>query len=341
MKFSVIIATHNRAESLRETLAKLAELATKEEWELIVVDNNSNDRTRAVIADTAKHFPVELRYLFEPEQGKFAALNQAIPASRGEIIATIDDDAFAENDWLDRAAEGLERFGCDFVGGKVLPLWRGPQPVWLPNGPGLHWAVIALMDFGLEPAEFGCNGIPWPLGVNEVTRREAFTRVGLFDTQLGRKAGTLRNQANREWHLRARELGIRGFYIPEMVVHHVISADRLTKRYFRRWLYWHGVSRAILYEKLGVDMESPDDSELDFSKVPHIAGVPRYLYRRPLQSFLKMVRETARRDVVTSFEHELKLWFYAGVFKQRWKNRGVGSHLRLGQQHNQTSNGQS
>jgi len=128
----------------------------------------------------------------------------------------------AENDWLDRAAEGLERFGCDFVGGKVLPLWRGPQPAWLPNGPGLHWAVIALMDFGLEPAEFGCNGIPWPLGVNEVTRREAFTRVGLFDNQLGRKAGTLRNQANREWHLRARELGIRGFYIPEMVVHHVI-----------------------------------------------------------------------------------------------------------------------
>ena len=329
MKFSVIIATHNRADSLRETLATLASLATKEEWELIVVDNNLTDHTRAVIEDTARHYPVELRYLFEPEPGKFAALNQAIPTTRGEIIATIDDDALAKADWLDRAAEGLERFDCDFVGGKVLPLWAGTQPAWLQNQPGLHWAVIALMDFGLEPMEFGRNGIPWPLGVNEVTRREAFTRVGLFDNQLGRKAGTLRNQANREWHLRARKIGIRGYYIPEMIVHHVIPADRLTKRYFRRWLYWHGVSRAILYEKLGVDMESPDDSRLDFSKVPHVAGVPRYLYRSAWRSFSNMIRETIRRDVAPSFEHELKLWFYAGVFKQRWQDRSAGSPLNI------------
>ena len=252
MKFSVIISTYNRAESLRETLASQAKLRTEAEWELIVVDNNSKDHTRAVVEEAAKTFPVELRYLFEAEQGKFAALNSAILASRGEIIATTDDDAFAEPDWLDRAGEGLERFNCDFVGGRVLPVWGGPRPEWLPNRPGVHWAVIALLDLGSEPVEFGCNGVPWPLGVNEVTRREAFTRAGLFDNRLGRKAGTLRNQANREWHLRAREAGIRGFYIPEMVVHHVVPADRLTKRYFRRWLFWHGISRAILYEKLGV-----------------------------------------------------------------------------------------
>jgi len=328
MKFSVIIATHNRADSLRETLASQAQLSTKESWELIVVDNNSTDHTRAVVEEAAGNFPVELRYLFEGEQGKFVALNQAIQAARGEIIATTDDDAFAEPDWLDRAAEGLERFNCDFVGGRVLPVWGGPRPHWLPDRPGMHWAVIALLDLGSEPVEFGCNGVPWPLGVNEVTRRDAFDRAGLFDNRLGRKAGTLRNQANREWHLRAREAGVRGFYIPEMVVHHVVPADRLTKSYFRRWLYWHGISRAILYEKLGVDMEAPDHSELDFTKVPHIAGVPRYLYRSFQRSFSKMLRESIRREPVASFEHELRLWFYAGIFKQRWKSRHTGPHRR-------------
>ena len=83
MKFSVIISTHNRAESLRETLASQAKLETREDWELIVVDNNSTDHTRAVVEEAAKTFPVELRYLFEAEQGKFAALNQAIQTSRG------------------------------------------------------------------------------------------------------------------------------------------------------------------------------------------------------------------------------------------------------------------
>ena len=92
MKFSVIIATYNRADSLRETLASQAKLQTKEDWELIVVDNNSTDHTRAVVEEAAKSFPVELRYLFEAEQGKFAALNQAVLAARGEINATTDDD---------------------------------------------------------------------------------------------------------------------------------------------------------------------------------------------------------------------------------------------------------
>jgi hypothetical protein len=81
MKFTVIISTHNRAESLRATLASQAKLQTKEDWELIVVDNNSTDNTRAVVEEAAKTFPVELRYLFEAEQGKFAALNQASNAS--------------------------------------------------------------------------------------------------------------------------------------------------------------------------------------------------------------------------------------------------------------------
>ena len=79
------------------------------------------------------------------------------------------------------------------------------------------------------------NGMPWPLGINTATRREAFERIDLFDNRLGRKAGTLRNQAQREWHLRARAAGLRGFYVPDMVVHHVVEAERLQKQYFRRW----------------------------------------------------------------------------------------------------------
>jgi len=320
MKFSVIICTHNRAASLRETIASLANQSTQSDWELIVVDNNSNDGTRDVIEEASKTFPAEIRYLFEPEQGKSIALNTAIRAARGDIIATTDDDAVIDPNWLDRAAEGLERFNCDFVGGRVLPVWGAPQPKWLQNRPGLHWAVIALLDFGSTPVEFGCNGMPWPLGVNEAMKRDTFTRAGLYDQALGAKAGTRRGQEQREWHLRARAAGIRGFYIPEMVVHHSVEAERLTKKYFRRWLYWHGISRAIIYEKLGVDMESPDQSELDFAKVPHIFGVPRYLYRSFQRSFSKMIIEILRRNSVASFEHELKLWFYAGIFKQRWKN---------------------
>jgi glycosyltransferase involved in cell wall biosynthesis len=269
----------------------------------------------------SQSFPAELHYLYEPEQGRYAALNTGIRAARGAVVATTDDDARVEPDWLEKAAAGLERLKCDYVGGKVLPIWRGERPDWVPNRGGPHLAVLALQDHGDEPLEFGVNHVPWPLGINTATRREAFERIEPFDNRLGRKAGTLRNQAQREWHLRARAAGLRGFYVPDMVVHHVVEKERLQKQYFRRWFYWHGISRAILFRILGVDMQEPDDSRLDFSRVPQLAGVPRYMYRTLVLKTGQMIKARMRGDHVAAFEHELWLCFFAGVLKQRWTDR--------------------
>jgi len=323
MEFSIIIPTYNRADELRETIRSIAKLSVAGDWELLVVDNKSPDHTRAVVEEESASFPAPLRYLFEPEQGRYAALNAGIRAATGKIVATTDDDARVEPDWLTQAAAGLEALDCDYVGGKVWPIWRGERPAWLPDRPGRHWSVLALQDHGDQPLEFGVNGIPWPLGINTATRREAFERLELFDNRLGRKAGTLRNQAQREWHLRARAAGLRGFYIPQMKVHHVVEAERLKKRYFRRWYYWHGISRAILFTKLGLDMDAPDNSRLDFSKIPQVAGVPRYMYRTLAAHAKDMLLARLRGDSIAAFEHELWLWFFAGIAKQRWNERKV------------------
>src|SRR5687768_11793995 len=159
MEFSIVIPTYNRADELRETIRSLAKLDVTGTWELLVVDNKSTDHTRTVVESESTSFPAPLRYLFEPEQGRYAALNTGIRAAQGDIIATTDDDARVEPDWLTRAAAGLAAFGCDYVGGKVLPLWKGTRPAWLPHRPGKHWAVLALQDHGDKPLEFGVNGI--------------------------------------------------------------------------------------------------------------------------------------------------------------------------------------
>src|SRR5205085_10732193 len=86
MKFSIIIPTYNRADELRETLGSLARLNPASDWEVIVADNNSRDPTKAVVDQASNTFPVALRYLFEPEQGRCAALNAGIRAARGQII---------------------------------------------------------------------------------------------------------------------------------------------------------------------------------------------------------------------------------------------------------------
>jgi glucosyl-dolichyl phosphate glucuronosyltransferase len=319
MQFSVVIPTYNRAAELKQTLASLANINHPGSWEVIVADNNSRDSTPQIVANAAARFPTTLRYVFEPRAGRSAALNAGIEASKGGIIVNTDDDVRFEPDWLLQAAEALSREQCDFVGGKVLPIWHGPKPSWLSDKGGQHWAVIALLDFGPEPVEFGKRYAP--LGVNLAFKREAFDRAGLWDPDLGRKAGTLLGQEVREWMLRARTAGLRGMYAPKMVVRHVIPAERMRKGYFRKWSYWHGVSRAMLYQQHPIDMQAPEETNLDFSKVRTVLGVPRYMYRSCLESAIAMGKDRMKGQPVASFEHEMDLWFFVGVLRQRWKDR--------------------
>ena len=168
MKFSILIATYNRAAVLQDTLASLACLRPDALWEVIVIDNNSPDNTRQVVEQAMPRFPVPLRYAFEREQGRSAALNCGFRLAQGEIIVTTDDDVRVEPDWLNRIEAGLAAQQCDYIGGRVFPLWGGTPPRWLPQTNSRLWAVIALLDDGPDPIPLGRRAA---LGVNMAMRR--------------------------------------------------------------------------------------------------------------------------------------------------------------------------
>ena len=321
--FSVLVITHNRAETLRETLLSLVRMTSHEPWEVVVVDNNSDDHTRSVVSDIARVAPIGIRYVEERRPGKYLGLNTGIKSAAGDFIACTDDDAFPRPDWLDRAAEGFTRFGCDFVGGPVYPLWQRSPPSWLDKDSAVHRKVLGLQDHGPQALEYG-RGISWPLGVNVAYRRRVFESVGWFDARLGRVAGTLRNQAQREWHLRARAAGARGFYLPQMAVDHIVAANRLEKQYFRRWSYWHGISRALLCRHGSLDLEEPE-SGVAGSGERRLLGLPLSLYPKALRSARSLVWHSIRRDA-SAFEYELWLCFFAGLLRESLPHhRGAGT----------------
>ena len=101
-----------------------------------------------------------------------------------------------------------------------------------------------------------------------------------------------------------------------IVVRHHVPAARLTRRYFRRWFYWHGKTLARMPEHL---------YGLDLSTVPHVFGVPRFLYRQALQAAWRWARLAGRRDALGLLIAELECCQFAGVFAQswrRWRRRG-------------------
>ena len=319
---TVLIPTFNRAALLDETLRSLRELRVRAErtWNVIVVDNNSSDDTRAVVERHVPDFPVPLRYLFEARQGRSSALNAGLAVADGAMIAMTDDDVRVDAGWLEAACAALLDTAdpaVAYCGGPVSPIWEADPPAWLDLTRGDLWGTIAIQDHGPDPFVYD-EKRKVPLGANMAARRSLFDRIGGFRADLGRSSGRLvMGQEVPELLMRARTAGLRGLYGPAMHVRHHIPARRLDRSYFRRWWYGKGVSRSALERsrpvtELGVDLAS----------TPHVLHVPRYMYGSAARDAAAWLRHALRGRQADAFRHEMMLAYFAGYFMSRTRAGG-------------------
>ncbi len=97
---SVVVAAYNEEEYLPRCLtAVTSQNFPKEEYEIVVVDNNSTDKT----AEIAKSFGA--RVIREEKQGNTYAISRGMNEAKGEIIANTDADTVVAPDWLNRIKE--------------------------------------------------------------------------------------------------------------------------------------------------------------------------------------------------------------------------------------------
>ena len=318
---TVLIATYNRATLLDETLQSLRALRVKpgRRWDVIVVDNNSTDNTRAVVERHAADFPVPLTYLHEPKQGRSSALNAGIAVAAGAVIAMTDDDVRVDERWLEAACAALLE-GTDstiaYTGGPVSPIWEAEPPDWLDLKRGDLWGTIAIQDHGEQQFVYD-EARKVPLGANMAARRTLFDAIGGFRADLGRSSGRLvLGQEVPELLMRARAAGFRGLYLPAMRVQHHIPARRLERTYFRRWWYGKGVSRSALEQakpvtELGIDLRT----------TPHVLRVPRYMYGSAIRDAAAWLKHALRGRRAEAFRHEMMLAYFAGYAVARLSDK--------------------
>jgi len=307
---SVIIPTFNRADLLGPTLDCIARRCRLDDaWDVIVVDNNSTDDTRAVVESRVAGFPVPLRYVFEGTQGRSHALNTGIAASSASIFVFTDDDVLVGEGWLAAAVAPLVDGSVEYSGGPVRPIWETARPEWLPMDRSDIWGTIAILDYGPEPFVFE-ERRRVPLGANMAVRRSLIDRIGLFDGRLGRSGSQLLGQEVPEFLARARAAGARGMYVPEMLVDHHVPARRLTKQYFRRWWYGKGISRAQLDR-----LQPVTELGVDLSQARKIAGIPLFMLRTALVDALGWLAKAF--DTAEQFRREMMLCYFAGYVAAR------------------------
>ena len=293
---SVIVCTHNRCDTLVSCLRSLQAMRVPAElsWEVIVVDNNSTDATRTVVEQLRRGSASNVRYVFEPQQGKSRALNAGVRAARGRLLAFTDDDVRVDPDWLPNLLRTFDEFDCAGVGGRVVADWQCEPPAWLSGGcPRWLQVSLALFDFGDRPVPLVYPEAPF--GNNMAFRRDALERHGTFRTDLGPGSGGIIGGEDTELGQRMMRAGETLFYQPAATVHHRVEADRAQKRYFRSWYFKAG--------KMWMRMQPvPPDATFYF-------GVPRYLFRELAGHAM---RSLVTRDPSERFRQQLSACWAAG-----------------------------
>jgi glycosyltransferase involved in cell wall biosynthesis len=185
---SVIVPLYNNRPYIAEALDSALAQSVRE-VEVIVVDDGSTDGGGEVV----RRYET-VRLITQPNSGQSVARNRAIEAATGSTFAFLDADDRWEPDKL---ALQLAAFDADPAADIVFGMVREFHSPELPGA-----AEKAL--------RFGGEAVPGYIPSAMIVRREAFFRVGLFDTGL-LHAGYV------AWYARAQALGLRVVLVPRLV----------------------------------------------------------------------------------------------------------------------------
>jgi glycosyltransferase involved in cell wall biosynthesis len=234
MRFSLILATVDRTGEVERFLQSL-DSQTHRDFELIVVDQNDDDRLVPLLRLYEGRFPIKH---LSSERGLSRARNVGLRHVEGVIVAFPDDDCVYPSDLLTRVAHYLRSHPeYDGLTGKAISL-DDNTPVW---------------RFADSPAVINKKNV-WRCGTSFsiFLRRHVVDKVGEFDVKLGVGAGTKWGSAEEmEYLCRCIDVHAAIYYDPDLKVLHpkpTLAYD--AKTVSRGYLYGRGMGRVMSMHKL-------------------------------------------------------------------------------------------
>lgn len=180
--------------------------------------------------------------------GLSGARNSGLAAAGGDVVAFLDDDAFAQPEWLEALAEGYSDERAIGVGGHIEPAWDAGRPRWFP--PEFDW-VVGCTYAGM--ASSGARDLRNLIGANMSFRRELLLESGGFHSDLGRTGRSATGDEETEACIRLKRLnpGSVLLHVPSAVVVHRVPAERGRLAYFMSRCWSEGLSKARMTRLTG------------------------------------------------------------------------------------------
>jgi len=246
MKTTIVICayTMDRWDDLRAAVESCLNQTVPADEILLVVDHNQEllDRANTEIVGA-------LVVANCSTKGLSGARNTGVASSSGDVVVFLDDDAYAEEDWLEKLIRPFGDPRVAGVGGWIIPHWETAKPNWLPES--FYW-TLGCSYKGLP--ESGAS-IRNPIGASMAIRRDVFTSVGGFTSGLGRIGVVPLGGEETELCIRftAKVPNDRFVLARDAIVHHRVPDSRLTWHYFWTRCWAEGLSKAAVSSLVGAD----------------------------------------------------------------------------------------
>ena len=233
MIVSVVICSYNRAAYIGAALDSLYhQTASKDDFEVIVVDNNSTDGTELVFqqwraANPNGHF----YYTTETNQGASYARNKGAQLAKAAWLCFMDDDAVATHTYIDNIIRHTKQHPNVLgFGGKIIPKYIPEEPKWMS-----YYVSSLVGNFDYAPEACAFENGKYPIESNMIMKKSAFDLVGGFNVAIPGVVGTLRiGGEGKELFYKIIALGEKIYYDPSICVHHVVEVKKLTPEYMYR-----------------------------------------------------------------------------------------------------------
>lgn len=311
IKISVIIPTYNRQKSLDKTIKSFVEQNfDKAEYEIIISDNNSTDKTEEIVRNWMSQKLVSIIYFFEKRQGVHYARNSAAKIAKGDILYFTDDDMMADSNLLKEIIsvfEINEKIGC--ATGKVLPMWEVPPPPWVPelcnNG------FLSLQDLGESAFVNDKDMGIW--SCHQAIKKEAFIKSGGFNPE--NTAGTWIGDGETGLNIKIKQAGFIFAYNGKAIIYHCIPSERMTQAYLNKRLANQGSSDSYTYYKMNIYSTGSLVKNILFNKKRYVHFL--YLaFRQYLTGDIQWHINFARTSYcIARIKYDLRL-----IFSPAWRN---------------------
>ncbi|MEM9164485.1 MAG: hormogonium polysaccharide biosynthesis glycosyltransferase HpsE, partial [Cyanobacteria bacterium P01_F01_bin.4] len=247
MDVTVVVCTYNGASRLANVFERLASqvFTTSVAWDIIVVDNSSQDRTAQVVREyqALPVFADRLKYAFEPKQGLAFARRCAVQVASGELLAFLDDDNLPDLGWV----QAVYDFGHQYPeAGAYGSQITGAYEVAPPQDFERIACFLAVIDRGDQPFRYDLlDRWLFPAGAGLVVRRQAWlVHVAKQPVLSGVSAQSLTGKGEDiETLSYLRKAGWPIWHNPKMKIEHVIGRDRMSPKYLLTLFQGVGLSR--------------------------------------------------------------------------------------------------